>query len=582
MKMISTCVLALIGIGISGVALAATLSDAIRVQSITTKAPDNAFTLDILPNIAIKLSNTANTAWNGMLRVDDLDLYTEQITSDYVEEQVAANGQATVDYAPKLAYSVHRLTVHPADGKADAQLSANASYTTVAYGPAKLAKDLPDDWPLATHHYEPEPILHAPMAGFKWYRCFSGQVYLNPKKGVYDWSGLDATVKSLKAIGGKLLINMEEFPTWMTKNGSDHGLPNDWHDVETFVKDLVARYDDGSGVLAAVEPWNEPNANCRWTGTPEELVRLHRIWFDATRKTKNHIQVVGITVSPGHHVDCVEGLTEAGILDVCDIVGGHYYEEIGSLDRFDTRNNFVLHTDLLSIPLRRAKKYMPIWDTESGMGAENSNGQPRPAPHIPSQNELVASLQANPGYDPANPWATWQGPGERREAALVISHTVTAMAAGVEKTFTFMGNWYCLDHTLILPWVTNATFGSVLSQVDYHYIMPVNILGVGGGPDIAAVGYRIGKPGGKQVVVLWAQRLAPKSHFQAGWTKWVDPVPVQLPSSSKEVTVQDMYLRGETKVPVTDIVQAGTHYGVATINVGEEPVFIWGWQFEDI
>ncbi len=51
--------------------------------------------------------------------------------------------------------------------------------------------------------------------------------------------------------------------------------------MRDYVRAIVDHYDDGSGTLAVLEAWNEPNAEHRWADTPENLVKVHRIF---TRK----------------------------------------------------------------------------------------------------------------------------------------------------------------------------------------------------------------------------------------------------------------------------------------------------------
>jgi hypothetical protein len=350
------------------------------------------------------------------------------------------------------------------------------------------------------------------------------------------------------------------------------------NDYRTFLRALVARYDDGSGTLGALEVWNEYNANMRWQGSWDQLVEMHKVTYEETRKTNGRIKVVGITISPGHHVDYVEDLTERGVLQDLDVVGGHFYEETGSPNRLDLRNNMPLHIDLLQIPMRREKIDRPIWNTEMGMGVEDSNGNPRPGGRMKTQNEMVAELQARPDYDAKQPWLLWAGCSEPRMAANNVSSIITLMSAGVEKSFTFHPNWYSMDHALNLPWVANGCLGAVLEQVDFHYIMPIGINAVDGPEDIGAQAYRLGKPGGKQVVVLWAERFSVYNPFQGGWTKWIDPVKVQLSCQpDTEVTVQEMYLNTSKKV------KAAKYPGGAavTIEVGEEPVYIWDWKYRD-
>lgn len=562
-------------------------ADAISI-SLAIDAPDNAFTPDDPPLVHIALSNGLNAPWTGLVRLSMYDLLTRQTTPSFLPVTVPSQADATVDYKPALLAGVFRLDATPSDGKGDADAGVSTARTFMAYSPAKIARDLPDDWPLATHY--PSSILHAPMPGFKWYRVFDPWSSLNPSRGVYNWKELDGIMADIQKVGGKVLLNLEGPPAWAeTKATGDPQKdgrafdPAYLPDYRLFVRALVDRYDSKSP-LGALEVDNEYNANHRWnwradSNEEDMLVTLHKITYEETRRTQGRIKVVGITLSPGHHVGYIDDITERGVLNYLDIIGGHFYEEVGSYNRLDLRNNFPLHVDLLRLPMLRAKIYRPIWDTESGMGWEDSNGRPRPGGVMLTQDEWVAQLKARPDYNPNDPWRMWASPSEPRMAEEVVTAAVEDLANDIEMHYTFSPNWYSLDKTLNMPWVANGCLGEVLSQVDYHYVVPLGINAVGGPDDIGAVAYRIGKPGEKQVVVMWAERVAIKHPFPASYTNFIEPVPVQLGCvPGTEVTVQDMYLRTQTKV------KSAKYPGgdAVTINVGEEPVYIWNWQWSDL
>jgi len=346
-----------------------------------------------------------------------------------------------------------------------------------------------------------------------------------------------------------------------------------------FIDAVIARYDAPGSPLGGIEVWNEYNANDRWTGTWAQLVELHKITYEETRKTNGRILTVGLTISPGNHVGYVDDLTELGVLNYMDVEAGHFYEEPYSPLMTNLRNNLPIHIELLRAAQYRQKIYLPIWDTETGVGWENSNGNPRPyGDRMITQNELVKLMQQNPSYDPKEPWQMWGAPSERRMAATWVSGTIEEMGLGVQKRFSFHPNWYSMDHALTLPWVSNGCLASVLEQVDYHYVEPIGVNAIDGPSDIGALAYRIGKPGGKQVVVVWAVRMTTFNPHPAGWSNWIDPVKIQIPCAAGDVaTVQDLYLN--TSTPVTS--QKFSGGDALQVEAGEEPIYIWNWQDRD-
>lgn len=545
---------------------------------LSTNVPDNAFPFGVTPEINLRVKGEGARG-DVTLTVELADLISDQKTTDTFRLSASAGV-----YRPKsILNGVHRITFSGTD--------LVPAAITIAVSPAKIARELPDSWPLATHHYS-RGLLSAPMPGFKWYRTFLPWRTMNPERGVYNWAELDLIISQLEAVGGRLLVCMEGAPFWVSRKGTaeadpahlthpektSHWAPDDWNDLRTFVREFVNRYGE-SKVVGAVEPWNEPNANLRWKDTYENLVELHKVWFEETRKTHGNLKVVGLSISPGHHVEYVEGLTEAGILQYMDILAGHFYEERGSLNRLNARNNFELHVDLLRGPLLREGRYLPIWDTEGGMGFEViAAGAGRPGGRIPHQNEVSEALRKRTDFEAERPWATWPNPGERRYAAWAVTFTTAALGADIQKNFTFHPNWYVLDGALNLPWVANGVFGSVLEEVDYRYVVPIAVAEERGvesdDPAVGALAYRIGKPGAKQVLVVWANRISPRSAFPATWANWLAPVKIRIPTKSTEVVVEDMYRRTKKSVKAVD--------EVITVEAGEEPVFVWGWTFKDI
>ncbi len=76
------------------------------------------------------------------------------------------------------------------------------------------------------------------------------------------------------------------------------------------------------------------------------------------------MRVAGLSISPGHHLDYVERLIDLGILDYSEILAGHSYEEMGSIQRETPINNLPMHAALLRNPMIRDGKLMPIWNTD--------------------------------------------------------------------------------------------------------------------------------------------------------------------------------------------------------------------------
>lgn len=537
-----------------------------------TEAPDNAFTRDLSPRILVRLADRGPVP--RFIRVEHFDWLTEQTATDWIDVPIGTAAGSELAYAPEgLPYGLHRFTFTPAAARSatpgestdDAEKGIN-----VAYAPARRAAELPDDWPMGAMYFASSgPIL----PGYKWYRIFYHWAKTQPKPGEWNWGELDRTFAEVKAYGGKLMLVSDGAPDWTTtKPDKNRGIagsqyfPDDPEDLRRYIRAVLERYDDGSGTLGAIEMWNEPNANFRWADTPEKLIELYSIYAEETAGVRDRIKLIGLTSSPGHHLDYYEELFDLGALDHMDIVGGHFYEETGSLQRETPINNLPQHVALLLNPQLRRGVFKPIWNTET-----EAHAGARADGRFLTQAEINARAEASEKFDPATPWlldGRWRKPSERRIAAQSVSALVTQLANNVTMNITFHPKWYRKDGTLILQWVAHMAFGDLLTEVDYHTVMPFSIDRVGGDERTAAVAYRIGKWDGPNVVVAWAFQNGTRHGRPDRWTDWQDPVPLTFRTQSESVEVEDMYRRTRRTIPVVD--------GVVTIEAGEEPVYIHG------
>jgi hypothetical protein len=132
-------------------------------ETVSTDVPDHAFFTGVPPKFAIKVYNAANADWSGKLRVDCYDMRAQTMTREAVPIEVKALGATSIAYSPNLSHGVFRLNVRAIDEQRKVEQHGEGSSIVVANSPAKWAKDLPDDWPLATHHSNPSPILKRPI-----------------------------------------------------------------------------------------------------------------------------------------------------------------------------------------------------------------------------------------------------------------------------------------------------------------------------------------------------------------------------------------------------------------------------------
>lgn len=188
--------------------------------------------------------------------------------------------------------------------------------------------------------------------------------YLEPSKGVFDWSRLDAYVQAAQANGVAFYYSNDYVPTWaaadpsscyagvmdMTVCTSTVANIQDWDD---FVNALVTRYD---GKIQMYELWNEPDQY--FTGTVDQMVTLTNDMYSIVRSLDPHAQIASPSANDSTWLD---SYWTAGGVKTVDIVSTHGYPA-------DTNPVAEVVCAFRTLPLKALMaKYgiqKPIWDTE--------------------------------------------------------------------------------------------------------------------------------------------------------------------------------------------------------------------------
>jgi hypothetical protein len=133
---------------------------------------------------------------------------------------------------------------------------------------------------LGTGAYEFMPTLRKIGAGFTKTYLFWNQV--EPKKGAYDWTAVDAFVNQLKS-ADEALIGVFSASEWAATRPSSLLPPSpakNPDDYYRFIFDLVSR------CKGRVRYWQndaEPNSPIYWSGTKEEFVDELRVFYKAVK-----------------------------------------------------------------------------------------------------------------------------------------------------------------------------------------------------------------------------------------------------------------------------------------------------------
>ncbi|HAI10169.1 MAG TPA: hypothetical protein DCM28_00585 [Phycisphaerales bacterium] len=552
------------------------LINAATVQ-LTTNQPHNAFIDGHSPQLHIQIDYPENQPQTqGYLLLECYDLIeelTQPSTRTYLPVSLTPGQVLDMTMTYPAVPGVYRVrgSLVSKEGQlpnADSQFV----YCQFAYTPAKLAGDLPDDWPLATHVNETIP----PLPGFKWYRYFAGWSHNNPSEGVYDWENFDQVFSQVQAVGGKLMIAGEGTPLWACSLGkigmpwSSNATaypPDDWHDMREYLDLMVQRYEDESGTLGALELCNEANTADRWQGSMTQLIEMAQLFKEAAQAANHPISTVGIVASAGIQNNFVNELINAGILESVDAISTHFYEEMASYESETPISNIPDHVSMLKTPMTQAGYNLPMINSESGIGfVSRENGL------LVTQTAINQQAQADPLYNPATPWiidGKWRSASERRAAASYVSGTVQLMSLGVSRSFYFSLYNFLIDDTPSLPWVALGQLGKHLDGVDYHNIQTLDAHVVGsdeldGSPKAMAI--LMGQPGQKQLIITWAYISDTSIGRSKIWQDWLDPVEVQISTDILQGEASDLYSRS------TSIIENVNN--MFTVLCGEEPLFI--------
>jgi hypothetical protein len=151
-------------------------------------------------------------------------------------------------------------------------------------------------------------------------------------------------------------LSFGQFAEWMLKgpDGTRSPVPRDWNRFADWVAFVYRQVAD---LVPVVEVWNEPVIPWGWSGTPEDIVTLHRVVYETVKRINPKVTVLGPCDSTEH-------------LDTFGRLGGFQWVDAVSIHPY--RQDSPEATDFVG-ELRRVKgiaaKYGPakdIWITEMG------------------------------------------------------------------------------------------------------------------------------------------------------------------------------------------------------------------------
>lgn len=246
---------------------------------------------------------------------------------------------------------------------------------------------------------------------------------LEPIAGKWDFSRLDKYVTMAEQHGVSILMPLGLSPTWASARPNEPssykpGNAAEPRDIElwrNYVRTVASRY---KGRILTYEIWNEPNIPKFFSGNVEMLVKLAQIAREELRKVDPDIQLVspGVTTGAKNHLDYFDKFLASGGAALVDVIGYHMY-----IQDQEPEALIPLVQKIRGVMKKHGVASLPLWNTESGLWIENSDGTP--------DHQMVAK-------------GGWRKLERGQEAGSFLQRTfLLARAQGIERFY-----WYAWDN----------------------------------------------------------------------------------------------------------------------------------------
>jgi len=196
--------------------------------------------------------------------------------------------------------------------------------------------------------------------------------YLEPSKGVFNWTRLDAFVANAKAHGTTMFLTNYGVPSWAAADTSTCIFPEgtsvctsmvaDISDWDDFCTALVQRY---KGDIKLYELWNEPDEPS-FTGTLAEMVQLTTHFYNIIRANDPNALIASPSII---RAPWFANYFAAGGPRGVDVIGTHaYLEHSGNVpEALAAAKTADWHPIMIQYGLQNK----PMWDTESSWGTDS-------------------------------------------------------------------------------------------------------------------------------------------------------------------------------------------------------------------
>ncbi len=213
-----------------------------------------------------------------------------------------------------------------------------------------------------------------PTLGNKEVRDFDAAWYhLEPQKGAWDFTHLDADVQRAQQHHADLDLVLESPPTWASARPSESN-PYPWQpagsraeardldDWTNYVRTVAARY---RGRVLTYELWNEPNQKDSYSGTVAGQVTMAQAAYRALKAVDPRITVISPSPAPSGGQEYLRAFITAGGGSAFDVLGFHFYDNLSD-PQIHPEGILNSARQLHAMLAANGLGAKPVWNTESG------------------------------------------------------------------------------------------------------------------------------------------------------------------------------------------------------------------------
>lgn len=234
---------------------------------------------------------------------------------------------------------------------------------------SSVADDLPvSDRYFGMHVGFVDPGTPWPAVPFGTWRLWDANVTwkdLEPSKGVWDFSLLDALVAQGQAHKVDMILPLALTPRWASQRPNEPSAytpgaaapPVNLQDWTDYVATVTARY---KGRVAYYEMWNEMNVAATWTGSAAEIVSLQEAAYKTIKSVDPNAQFISANLTCSNGLPLLKQLLDLGYANSADIIGYHFYVTPSQPEAIAT-----LYSQVSSLLNQHGVK-KPVWNTETG------------------------------------------------------------------------------------------------------------------------------------------------------------------------------------------------------------------------